>query len=150
MNTINKPYFIVVSALTFVLPLISAAIAQDLSAPGLGKWFIFYAVGCRLFLAGIRQVTKPAFTAKEIFHINDPQSYPVVRELGFANLCFGIIGIVSLFVPFWRIVSAIASGLYYGLAGLQHGLKGSASINERFALVTDVFIFLALGAYVLL
>ncbi|MFT3946649.1 MAG: hypothetical protein QM763_06710 [Agriterribacter sp.] len=36
---------------------------------------------------------------KEIFHIDSPDSLPIVRELGFANLCFGLVGIVSLFIP---------------------------------------------------
>jgi len=33
------------------------------------------------------------------------------------------VGIVSLFKPEWRFVSAFASGLYYGVAAVQHGLK---------------------------
>jgi len=81
------------------------------------KWFIFSAVGLRLFLAGIRQITKPEFTAKQIFHIDNPDSLPIVIELGFANLCFGLVGLISFFKADWRIVSAFASGLYYGLAG---------------------------------
>ena len=152
---INKQYIIVVTALTFILP-ISCSIAEMLinnNAPFslalFGKWFIFTAVGLRLFLAGIKQTTNPAFTAKEIFHINSAESLPVVRELGFANLCFGLIGIVSLFLPTWRIVSAFGSGLYYGIAGLQHVIKKPAGANERFALVTDVVIFLFLLVYFL-
>ena len=39
-------------------------------------------------MAGIRQITNPAFTAKEIFHIDSMASLAIVRELGFANLCF--------------------------------------------------------------
>jgi len=49
----------------------------------IGKWFVFWAIGVRLFLAGLRQASKPSFTAKEIFHI---QSFAVIRELGFGNL----------------------------------------------------------------
>jgi len=77
-----------------------------------GKWFIFSAVGLRLFLAGIKQVKNPEFTANQIFHIDSPESYPILRELGFANICFGLVAIVSLFKPDWRIVSAFASGIY--------------------------------------
>jgi len=98
-------------------------------------------------LAGIKQTTNPAFTAKEIFHIENPDSLPIVRELGFANLCFGLVGIVSLFMPTWRVVSAFGSGLYYGIAGMQHLLKKPAGINEKFALVTDVLIFILLLVY---
>ena len=150
---INKRYIIVVSVLTFVLPIICSVgqilINKDtaLSFELIGKWFIFSAVGLRLFIAGIKQTTDPAFTAKDIFHIDNPDSFPIVRELGFANLCFGLIGIASLFLPQWRIVSAFGSGLYYGIAGLQHLLKKPAGANERFALVTDIIIFLLLLAY---
>lgn len=149
----NKSYIFGVSVITFLLPIISAYAEiffynkQPFSFGLIGKWFIFYAVGVRLLLAGIRQVTNPAFTAKEIFHLDNPDSYPILRELGFANLCFGLIGLISLFLPQWRIVSAFGSGLYYGIAGVQHFLKKPVGANERFALVTDIIIFLLLLAY---
>lgn len=149
---INKPYIIGVSVITFILPLVSYSISQYCSVihfsflfQDLGKWFIFYAVGFRLILAGIRQIFKPAFTAKVIFQMENTDSYPVIRELGFANLCFGLIGLVSLFMPGWRMVSAFGSGLYYGLAALQHSLKKNAGINQKFALYTDVIISLILA-----
>lgn len=150
---VNKQYIAIVSVLTILLPAI-CTIGEILMNKGItfsfalfGKWFIFSAVGLRLFLAGIKQTTNPAFTAREIFHINSPESLPIVRELGFANLCFGLIGIVSLFMPQWRVVSAFGSGLYYGIAGLQHLLKKPAGTNEMFALVTDIFIFILLLLY---
>lgn len=150
---INKRYFIVVSVLTCILPLV-CSFAQTFidkdtrfSFELIGKWFIFSAVGLRLFIAGIKQTTDPAFTAKEIFHLNNPESFPIVRELGFANLCFGLVGIVSLFLPQWRVVSAFGSGLYYGIAGLQHIVKKPAGNNEKFALVTDMIIFILLLIY---
>ena len=152
-SDINKPYIIGVSVLTFVLPVICSVIQMivvkdtQFSFELIGKWFIFSAVGLRLFMAGIKQTTNPAFTAKEIFHIDSPESFPILRELGFANLCFGLIGIVSLFLPPWRIVSAFGSGLYYGIAGVQHLLKKSAGANEKFALITDILIFLFLLVY---
>lgn len=148
----NKRYFISVSLMTFVIP-VTGFIAEHLTAVVpltfelYGKWFIFSAVGLRLLVAGIQQTIKPAFTAKEIFHIDNPQSFPLVREIGFANLCFGLVGILSLFKPEWRIVSAFASGIYYGLAGLQHAIKKPAGINEKFALWTDVLIFALLLIY---
>jgi len=114
----------------------------------IGKWFIFSAVGLRLFIAGIKQTTNTAFTLKELFHMDSPESFPIIRELGFANLCFGLIGIISLFLPQWRIVSAFGSGLYYGFAGIQHLLKKPVGTNEKFALITDIVIFLFLLVYV--
>jgi hypothetical protein len=152
-SDINKPYILGVSAITFLLPIICCYAEiffyrkQQLSFELIGKWFLFYAVGVRLFLAGIRQITNPAFTAKEIFHLQNPGSFPIVRELGFANLCFGLIGLISLFLPAWRMVSAFGSGLYYGLAAAQHFIKKPAGTNEKFALVTDVIIFAVLLIY---
>ena len=150
----NTFYITSVSVLTFVLPVIGLvaehfATGAAWSFALFGKWFIFSAVGLRLFLAGIKQVKDPAFSAKQIFHINSPESFPILRELGFANMCFGLVGIVSLFRPEWRVVSAFASGIYYGIAGIQHGLKGAAGINEQFALWTDLVIFGVLLAYFL-
>lgn len=100
----NKRYFISVSLMTFVIP-VAGFITEyllthvPLSFELFGKWFIFSAVGLRLFVAGIQQSVKPAFTAREIFHIENPDIFPVIRELGFANLCFGLVGIISLLNP---------------------------------------------------
>jgi len=148
----NKFYIISVSVLTFVIPTIGflaehSATNANLTFELFNKWFIFSAVGLRLFLAGIKQVKNPEFTAKQIFHLDSPDSFPILRELGFANICFGLVAIVSLFKPEWRIVSAFASGLYYGIAGVQHGLKKTSGINEKFALWTDLIIFIALLIY---
>ncbi|MFT3701369.1 MAG: hypothetical protein QM802_03325 [Agriterribacter sp.] len=148
----SKMYVISIVALMFVIPIAGAASAYfsrsaDILFNSFIKWFIFSAVGLRLTLAGLRQITKPAFTVKEIFHIQGTDSFPVVRELGFANLCFGLVGIVSLFKPEWRIVSAFASGLYYGCAGAMHIIKRPAGTNERIALWTDLFAFAILIMY---
>lgn len=146
----NIPYIVGVSVITFVLPVLSAGVEHfmrdaPLSWTMVGKWFIFYAVGLRLFLAGLRQSVKPAFTAKAIFHMEGTEAFPVIRELGFANLCFGLIGLISLWVPGWRMVSAFGSGLYYGLAGGLHVVGKHGGINERFALYTDFIIFAVLA-----
>jgi len=150
-NQLNKQYVFGVSLITFVLPFISYGV-ECLIYPRhgflpleLGKWFIFHAVGFRLTLAGMRQLVKPAFTAKTVFQMESNDSYPVIRELGFANLCFGLIGLLSLFLPGWRMVSAFGSGIYYGLAGLQHSLKKDPGGNQRFALYTDLIIFFFLS-----
>ncbi|HSY60603.1 MAG TPA: DUF6790 family protein, partial [Cytophaga sp.] len=148
----NLPYIIVVSILTFILPLTGAWVQKKIQGISfsfdlLGKWFIFSAVGLRLFMAGCRQIFSPAFTAEEIFHIHSSEVYPIVRELGFANLCFGLIGIFSLTKSHWRIVSAFGSGLYYGLAAILHVTKDASGVNELFALITDTLIFSFLLIY---
>jgi hypothetical protein len=152
-RSVSKPYLISVLALTIVVPAISIAAElllhkdESLSLAVAGKWFIFWAVGVRLAMAGIRQIFNPAFTAKEIFHIDHAPSHAIVRELGFANLCAGLVGLISLFLPPWRLISAFSSGLYYGIAGAYHAIKNPAGANETIALISDIFIFVALAIY---
>lgn len=151
-NTPNVFYISSVTFLTFVIPVVALlseyfVTSHPLNFELFSKWFIFSAVGLRLFLAGIKQVKNPEFTAKVIFELENPESFPILRELGFANICFGLVGLVSLLKPEWRIVSAFASGIYYGIAGIQHALKKRSNINEKFALVTDLAIFLILFLY---
>lgn len=148
----NLYYITSIIVLTLVLPVIGWISEHNPSTristyEVFSKWFIFSAVGLRLLFAGLKQVKNPEFTAKQIFHLNTSESFPILRELGFANICFGLVAIVSLFKPEWRIVSAFASGLYYGLAGVQHFLKKTAGINEKFALWTDFIIFAYLLIY---
>ena len=151
-DKINKQYILVVSTLTFVVPIIGFGAESVMQNTALtfelfGKWFIFSAVGLRLFLAGLRQTITPAFTAKEIFHLEDKSSFPIVRELGFANLCFGLLGFFSIFITQWRTASAFSSGFYYGLAGILQLVKKPVGINEQFALWTDLVIFILLLIY---
>jgi hypothetical protein len=61
-----------------------------------------------------------------------------------------LFGILSLFLPQWRIVSAFGSGIFYGIAGINHLIKKPAGANEMLALVSDIFIFLCLLIYILL
>ena len=133
------------------LPIMAAVIemtafnAKDSLLGILLKWFVFSGVGVRLFSSGIKQATQPAFTAKEIFEITDKKCYPIVRELGFANICFGVVGIMSLFFPSFRYSVGIAGGLYFCLAGLMHVFRAKTSNREIFAMVSDFYIFAVLA-----
>ena len=111
------------------------------------KWFVFSGVGLRLFTAGVKQTLSPLFTAKEIFKVEDSKSFAIVRELGLANICLGIIGILSFFFADFRLASAMAGGLYLGGAGLIHVTrKNDKDGKETFAMVSDLFIFVVLFA----
>jgi hypothetical protein len=114
----------------------------------IGKWFVFWPVGVRLLLAGIRQVAQPAFTAESIFDIKDPSAHAVVREIGFGNLAMGTLGLASLPQTAWLVPAAIVGGLYYGLAGAGHVFRGQRNFNEQTALVSDLLIFLVLAVFV--
>jgi hypothetical protein len=115
----------------------------------MGKWFLFWSVGIRLFIAGLKQILQPEFTAKEIFHFAHSESYTVIRELGFANISIGLIGILSLFKTQWAVPAAIAGGLYFGLAGINHFIKRPDTRNEIVAMISDMFIFVLMSLYLL-
>jgi hypothetical protein len=148
-------YFVVVLLLLLILPAVSVLLESAHSHHTLGllfligRWFVFWSVGIRLFIAGIRQVVQPEFTAEEIFNIHDPASFPIVREVGFANLAMGFLGICTLFRAGWIVPTAIAGGLYYGLAGVGHIFQKNKNAKELIAMISDEFIFVILLVFVL-
>jgi hypothetical protein len=148
-------YFASVILLLLLFPLTSIAVeairfGHGIADVGLiGKWFVFWAVGIRLFLAGVRQVLQPSFTATEIFEIHEPKALALVRELGFANLSIGLLGLCSLWHKEWLIPAAIVGGLYYGLAGLGHIPQPRKNAKVYTAMISDGFAFLVLLAFVL-
>lgn len=95
-------YLSTVALLMFILPTLSVLVEtvanKNYSSLLLliGKWFVFWAIGIRLFTAGIRQVIKPGLTAEGILGIKDKTSWKIVRELGFANISIGLAGIISI------------------------------------------------------
>ncbi|WP_051560500.1 DUF6790 family protein [Clostridium beijerinckii] len=108
------------------------------------KWFVFSGVGLRLFTAGLKQSINPSFTAKEIFKVNEEKSFRIVREVGFANISLGLIGILSLPFLEFRLAAAVAGGLYFGLAGCLHLFSKMRNKDEIFAMFSDYFIFVIL------
>jgi hypothetical protein len=152
---INIIYLATVLLLMLALPAMSLAVEWAVAGGAIdpretaGKWFVFWALGVRLFTAGLRQAAKPAFTAESIFGIEDPESHVIVRELGFANICLGGIGLISLVLPQWRTAAAFAGGLFMGLAGIMHAVKRPEGPNEIVAMASDLFIFCVMAAYLL-
>ena len=143
-------YLVTVVLLLLVLPTVSVILELLLGPRGMlvgaliGKWYVFWAIGVRLLLAGIRQVSGPRFTAAEIFHLDNVRAFPIVREIGFANLAMGTLGICTIFRPMWLIPAALVGGLYYGLAGAGHLLREERNVKEYIAMFSDGFAFLVL------
>jgi hypothetical protein len=142
-------YVPMVAALMLILPLASV-LAQLLSGahgaphaaeimPVIAKWYVFWAMGVRLFLAGLRQTLQPAYTAQTILGLKGTECLLLVRELGFANLAMGSVGLASLAVPAWVIPAAMLGGIYYGLAGINHIRQKHRNKLETAALVSDLF-----------
>ncbi|MGA3140186.1 MAG: DUF6790 family protein [Xanthobacteraceae bacterium] len=146
-------YFIFVALFLFVLPAISVLVEAVLRSGSadlmllVGKWFVFWGVGVRLFIAGLRQVAQPRFTAESIFQVKDRGALSIVREVGFANLAMGALGLLTLAEPNFLVSAAIVGGLYYGLAGAGHAVRGNKNASEWTALVSDLFMFFLLAAF---
>ena len=147
-------YFASVLLLLLVLPAISVVANTFLSSHAVplialvGKWWVFWAIGVRLFIAGIRQVAQPAFTAQAIFHVNDPGVIPIVREVGFGNLSMGLLGLSTFLRPAWLVPAAIVGGLYYALGGVGHLINADRNTKENIALFSDAFAALILLVFV--
>ena len=145
-------YLLTIALTMGLLPLGSIAAEWALTPdPSLllltGKWFVFWAVGVRLTLAGLRQVAAPDFTARDIFRIEAPEALPLVRELGFANLAAGVVGMASLAWPGFVLPAAIWGAIFLGAAGVMHARRRGRSLNENFAMVSDLFVALVLAGY---
>jgi hypothetical protein len=147
-------YYFIVAAFMIVGPLLSIALeihdATALSGLALVvKWFAFWAVGVRLSLAGARQILQPAYTARTILGLTGNEVLLVVRELGFANLALGLLGLLSLRVPAAQALVAMAGGVFYGLAGLSHARRSHRNRLEAVAMVSDLVVAcILLGASV--
>ena len=98
-------------------------------------------------IAGDRQVAQPRFTGESIFQVKDRGALAVVREVGFANLAMGALGLLTLAKPDFLVAAAIVGGLYYGLAGAGHAVRGDKNASEWTALVTDLFMFFLPAAF---
>lgn len=147
-------YFASVILLLVVLPVVSISAEALLSHHAMrmalvGRWFVFWGIGVRLLLAGIRQVIQPRFTAEKIFGVRDPGSFAIVREVGFSNLSMGLLGVCTLFRGDWLVPAAVVGGLYYGLAGAGHVFGHDKNAKEYLAMISDGFIFVVLFVFVL-
>lgn len=146
-------YYLTVVLLMFVLPIGSVLVelfafkSSQLLISLIGKWFVFWAFGARLLLAGLRQATQPRFTAETILGIKGEESFHVVQELGFANISMGTMGIVSILSGAWILPSAIAGCLFLGLAGIRHLVKRKRNALENTAMVSNLFVSAVLLAY---
>jgi hypothetical protein len=146
-------YYGMIVGLMLVLPLVST-IGEAMMGGGdiwllAAKWFVFWGVGVRLTIAGVRQMLQPDFTARDIFEITDPKAGRIVQELGFWNLSGGLIAILSLVWPAWALPAALAGGLFYALAGIQHLRNDHRTMKENAALVSDLFIAAVMAVVVI-
>ena len=146
-------YALVVILTMFLLPLGSIGFDLYRGQPdwlwSTGKWFVFWSVGVRLLLAGLRQYFQPAFTSRDILGVESPDAYVLVRELGGANIAAGVVGVTSIAAPSFVPPSAMGAGLFYAVAALEHSKSKHRGVNETIALVSDLFIAVVLLGFAL-
>ena len=136
-------YFIAVAGFMLLFPLISIGLDVVLNHQAMtislaGHWYVFWAVGVRLFSAGLKQTIQPSYTAKKILGIEGDDVFLVVRELGFANLSIGAVGLASIYFNEWTLAGALSGGLFYGFAGISHVLHKKRNTLQNVAMVTDL------------
>lgn len=146
-------YYALIAAFMLVLPALSIGVDVfarhvPLDAALVERWFVFWVVGARLFLAGLKQVTNPAYTARTILGIASEDAYIVVRELGFANLSMGAIGLLSIAFPAWLDAAATAGAIFYLLAGINHKRQAKRNTLENVAMATDLYAGIVLAVLV--
>jgi uncharacterized membrane protein HdeD (DUF308 family) len=145
-------YIAIVSLTMLLLPacsiIVEHSVNTDVSIVSLiGRWFVFWGVGVRLGLAGLRQIIQPVFTARDIFKITGDEALPVIRELGFANVATGVVALTSIAMKTFVLPAAIAGGIFYAMAGLIHVTARGRSRNETIAMVSDFFVSAVLGLF---
>ena len=117
--------------------------------PLIGKWFVFWAMGVRLLTAGLRQSTRPRFTAETILGIKGVEPFILVQELGFANLSMGALGVSTLLVRNWVPPAALVGCLFSGLAGIRHLFRPGRNALENIAMVSDLALSGLMLTYIL-
>jgi|HubBroStandDraft_1064217.scaffolds.fasta_scaffold315080_2 hypothetical protein len=146
-------YVLMVAALFVVFPLASIVIETLVSHHGMpavsvvGKWLVFWAVGIRLLLAGVRQIVQPRYTAETILGIKGTDALLVVRELGIANTAIGSLGVGSIWFPAWVLPTALAGTIFYGLAGINHVTHKNRNKLENIAMMSDLLMAMVLLAF---
>lgn len=148
-------YIFAVLFLMFIFPVISLVIEVSVNKNHLalieliGKWFVFWAIGVRLFTAGLRQALKPGLTSEGILGIKGKESWLIVRELGFANISIGLAGIISLWKPEWRVAVALIGGLFLSLDGILHIFSKHRNFEENLAMYSDLAIGIIMAVFVI-
>jgi hypothetical protein len=136
-------YFVSAVLLVAILPAASVILEAALATHGLsimalvGKWYVFWACGVRLVLAGLRQVSQPCFTAAEIFNLDNVKAFPMVREIGF--------GLHDLPAGMADSGGDRRRPLLWA-RGIGHVPRIDQNVKETVAMISDGFAFLALLA----
>jgi hypothetical protein len=138
-------YIVMVIGLMLIFPMASIAIEVLMHDHGvltvavIAKWYVFWAVGVRLLIAGLRQIAQPRYTAQIILGVKAPDAVLIVRELGFANTAIGSAAVVSISLAGWTSPLAVIGTIFYGLAAINHAAHEGRSKLQNVAMISDFF-----------
>lgn len=145
-------YYAMVIGLMVIFPATSIVLEFALRGGGMlevaivGKWFVFWAVGVRLLIAGVRQIVRPRYTAETLLGVKNPEAWLIVRELGCANAAIGTAAVGSIIFSAWTLPLAMVGGVFYGLAGINHVMHKQRNTLQNAAMTSDFFAALILLA----
>jgi hypothetical protein len=138
-------YIAMLIGLMLIFPITSIALEfftqghGELDVAIVGKWFVFWAVGLRLLIAGLRQIVQPRYTAETILGVKNPDAMLIVRELGFANIAIGTAGLGSVLLTGWTFPLAVIGAIFYSLAGINHMVHKHRNKLQHAAMISDLF-----------
>lgn len=89
-------------------------------------------------MASLRQILQPRYTAEVILALKSEDSLVLVRELDFANLSIGWIGLASLILPSWSSAAAQAGGVFHALADIQHMFRAECNGKRTIAMASPI------------
>lgn len=138
-------YLAVVILTMVILPIASILIELAMGTTAsllflVGKWFVFWAVGARLFSGGINQILRPGFTSQGIFGTADKGAERIVVEIGFGNVAIGLTALLSLYFAAWVPAAAFAGMIFLGLAGIRHVMNQNRKQSENIAMISDLWV----------
>ncbi len=145
-------YILTTGLFVIIFPVISIcaeAIIKGIPAdPGLmGKWLIFWVAGIRLSLRGIKRIYRRGAAPAIFFNEERKETFLMIRELSFANITIGVMGILSVVNSNWRQIAGLAAAIFFGLSALQHFFIKPVNGKEMAIMVTDIIVFAILLLY---
>jgi hypothetical protein len=138
-------YIAMLMGLMLIFPITSIALESFMHGHGVldvaiaGKWFVFWGVGVRLLIAGLRQIVQPRYTAETILGVKNSDALLIVRELGFANTAIGTAGLGGVLLADWTLPLAAIGAIFYSLAGINHMMHKQRNKLQDAAMISDLF-----------
>ena len=105
----------------------------------IGKWFIFWALGIRLVIAGLMQLFNPIYTNNLLqLNLND---FIIIQELGLANFSIGLLCIISFFKKLLQKYVCLYMFIFFIGASTLHIIRiKNINFDELITLVTNIIL----------